>query len=280
MRPLETQFAGPSWPGRNMKLSVVIPAHNEEGCIAGTVRALHAHLSENGVQHEIVVVNDNSTDSTGEILAALRSEIHELRPIFNEPPNGFGLAVRRGLAEATGEAIAVYMADASDRPEDLLRFFRTMEATGADCVFGTRFARTSNIIDYPWPKMVLNRMANSFIKVLFRLPYNDVTNAFKLYQRHVIVGIQPLFSHHFNLTVELPLKAIVRGYSYEVVPNDWINRKAGESKLKIKEMGSRYLFIVLYCFLEKWLSQGDYHSKKHVKPGPIAEPVEGNQNSA
>lgn len=244
-----------------MKLSVVIPAYNEEGCIAGTVRALHEKLRAEAIDHEIVVVNDNSKDQTATILDALCTEIPELRPIFNAPPNGFGLAVRRGLTEASGDAIAVYMADASDRPEDLVKFFRVMEKKGVDCVFGTRFSRGGRTYDYPWPKMVLNRLANSFIRVLFRLPYNDVTNAFKLYRRHVIQGVQPLFSHHFNLTVELPLKAIVRGYSYSVVPNDWINRKTGESKLKIKEMGSRYLFIVLYCFLEKWLSRGDYHSK-------------------
>ena len=102
-------------------------------------------------------------------------------------------------------------------------------------------------------------MANLFIQILFGLRYNDVTNAFKLYKKEVIRGINPLMSHHFNLTVELPLKAIVRGYSFEVISIDWVNRKAGESKLKIKEMGSRYLFIVLYCAIEKWLSRGDYH---------------------
>jgi dolichol-phosphate mannosyltransferase len=70
--------------------------------------------------------------------------------------------------------------------------------------------------------------------------------------------------------VELPLKAIVRGYSYAVVPNSWTNRKQGESKLKIKEMGSRYLFIVLYCFIEKWLSRGDYYREVPTIPDDSA----------
>jgi dolichol-phosphate mannosyltransferase len=100
-------------------------------------------------------------------------------------------------------------------------------------------------------------MANHLIRVLFGLRYN-ITNAFKLYRRPVIEGLKPFLSPHFNLTVELPLKAIVRDYSYEVVPNEWINRKSGVSKLRIQEMGSRYLFIVLYCLIEKWLSRGDY----------------------
>jgi dolichol-phosphate mannosyltransferase len=247
--------------GLNTKplLSVVIPAHNEEGCIASTVENLHRQLAEAAISHEILVVNDNSSDRTEEILLTLEQQIPELRHINNCPPNGFGFAVRAGLTNFRGDAVAVYMADASDRPEDLIAFYRKMESEGVDCVFGTRFHRDGKVIDYPQHKLVINRMANTFIQMLFGLPYNDITNAFKLYRRHVLEGVQPLLSHHFNLTVELPLKAIVRGYSYAVVPNWWINRKTGISKLKIKEMGSRYLFIVLYCLLEKSLSRGDYH---------------------
>ena len=105
-------------------------------------------------------------------------------------------------------------------------------------------------------------MANLFIQIIFGLKLNDTTNAFKGYRREVIQGIYPLLSHHFNLTVEIPLKAIVRGYSYKIIPISWQNRKAGVSKLKIKEMGSRYLFIVLYIWLEKHFSMGDYVRKQ------------------
>ena len=154
------------------------------------------------------------------------------------------------------------MADGSDDPGDLVRFYRTMQSENTDCVFGTRFSKESKIIGYPLLKMFLNRCGNGFIRLLFGLRYNDVTNAFKLYRRHVIQGLQPIISHHYNLTVELPLKAIVRGYSYSVVPNNWTERRLGVSKLKIKEMGSRYLFIIFYCFIEKWLSKGDYCRKQ------------------
>jgi dolichol-phosphate mannosyltransferase len=242
-----------------VKLSVVIPAHNEEGCIASTVRALHGALATATIEHEILVVNDNSTDATGAILRRLDAEIGPLRRLDNPPPAGFGFAVRKGLQHVSGDAVAIYMADASDRPDDLIRYFRTMEEQRVDCVFGSRFCRDATVVEYPWLKLLLNRAANAFIQLLFGIRYNDVTNAFKMYRRHVIEGVEPLLSHHFNLTVELPLKSIVRGYSYAVVPSDWINRKAGKSKLRIKEMGSRYLFIVLYCWIEKWLSRGDYH---------------------
>ncbi|MGP1667801.1 MAG: glycosyltransferase family 2 protein, partial [Rhodanobacter sp.] len=202
---------------------------------------------------------DGSTDGTERVLQDLQSDIPTLAYVNSPAPNGFGFAVRRGLDAFRGDAVAIYMADASDRPQDLVRFFRAMLSHNVDCVFGSRFMAGGTAYDYPKPKLLLNRLANTFIQLLFGLRYNDVTNAFKLYRRHVIEGLRPLLSHHFNLTVELPLKSIVRGYSYTVLPNEWINRKTGISKLRIKEMGSRYLFIVLYCFIERWLSSGDYH---------------------
>lgn len=241
-----------------MKLSVVIPAHNEEGCVDTTVEELYKVLVAEAIDHEILVVNDNSTDGTAAALERLSVKIPTLRCINNNPPNGFGFAVRKGLESFAGDAVAIYMADASDSPEDLVLFFREMEESSVDCVFGTRFRGGGRVIDYPIAKLILNRLANTFIQVLFGLRFDDTTNAFKLYRRHVIEGVKPFLSHHFNLTVELPLKAIVRGYSYSVIPNSWTNRKSGTSKLRIKEMGSRYLFIVLYCLIEKWLSRGDY----------------------
>jgi dolichol-phosphate mannosyltransferase len=242
-----------------MKLTVVIPAHNEEGAIVSTVSLLARTLREQKIVHEILVVNDHSTDGTGVALRALARRISTLTIVNNEGRRGFGSAVRAGLANVSGDAVAVFMADASDSPKDLVKFFRVLEASPEiDCVFGSRFMPGSQVIDYPWFKLMLNRMANWFIQVLFGLPYNDTTNAFKMYRREVIEGIAPLFSLHFNLTVELPLKAIVRGYRYQIVPNTWTQRRKGMSKLKIREMGSRYLFVVLYCLLEKWLSRGDY----------------------
>jgi dolichol-phosphate mannosyltransferase len=250
------QHLNPSSP--NMKLSIVIPAHNEEGSIKKTVTAFHSKLKEERVSHEILVVNDNSKDRTEEILKALSKKHREVRYVNNTPPNGFGFAVRKGLESFRGDCVAVVMADMSDRPVDLISYYRKMVAEDLDCVFGSRFIKHGKVIDYPKNKLWLNRFTNGIIRVLFGIKYNDVTNAFKLYKRETLEGLQPLLSHHFNLTVELPLKAIVRGYSYGVVPNHWTNRADGESKLKIKEMGSRYFFIILYCLLEKWLSRGDY----------------------
>jgi dolichol-phosphate mannosyltransferase len=238
-------------------LSVVIPARNERENLRPTIAALVGKLDEAAIRHEIIVVDDHSDDGTAAELVALQHDFPTLRQVSNQDKGGFGLAVRAGLDTFRGDRVAIVMADGSDDPTDVVRFHRKIDE-GYDCVFGTRFAPESTLVDYPPHKLILNRLANLFVKVLFRLKTNDVTNAFKCYRRTVIAGVQPILSHHFNLTVELPLKAVIRGYSYAVVPNAWYNRKVGLSKLRIREMGSRYLFIVLYCFIERYLSRGDY----------------------
>jgi dolichol-phosphate mannosyltransferase len=245
-------------------LSIVIPAHNEAQHIEQTVLDLHDALTVGGISHEILVVNDNSRDETEQVLLRLEASIPEVRYINNQPPNGFGFAVRCGLAEFRGDVVAIVMADGSDDPHDVVAFYHKLQE-GFDCVFGSRFRRGGSVTDYPWPKLILNRLANSFIQTIFWLPYNDITNAFKMYRRNVVAGVQPLLSRHFNLTVELPLKAIVRGYRFCVVPNSWKNRKQGVSKFNIREMGSRYLFIVTYCWLEKQLARGDYQNSPELK---------------
>jgi dolichol-phosphate mannosyltransferase len=249
--------------------SVVIPARNEEGCVAATVEDLHAVLEAAGVPHEIIVVDDGSTDSTGSVLAALAERIPQLRPVRNEGLHGFGRAVVCGIDAAAGDAVAVMMADGSDDPRDAVRYWETLQQ-GWDAVFGSRFIRGGSVQDYPRHKLLLNRAANLFLRLLFRVPCNDITNAFKAYRREALEGCRPFLSPHFNLTVELPLKIIVRGYCWTVIPISWRGRRTGVSKLRIKEMGSRYLFIALYCWLEKYFSRGDYRVRR-----PPASPPPG-----
>jgi len=240
-----------------MKLSVVMPAQNEEGSVGATVEGVVAVLEREGVDYEVVVVNDDSEDSTEAVVAAIGERNPRVRVHRSHYERGFGMAIRAGLDVYVGDAVAIVMADASDNPEDLVRYLRLLEE-GYDCAFGSRFVSGARVYDYPRLKYVVNRLANQFIRILFRHRYNDTTNAYKAYRRDVIETIQPLLSKHFNLTVEMPLKAIVRGHTYAVVPTDWTNRTSGVAKLAMKEMGSRYLFIVLYVWLEATLSRGDY----------------------
>lgn len=240
-----------------MKLSVVIPAYNEEETVAETVEDLVSTLSREKIEHEVIVVDDSSTDGTAAVVQGIGAEHPQVRCLPSPYRNGFGFAVRAGLEAFEGDAVAIVMADGSDSPGDLVSYQRLLEE-GYECAFGSRFVHGSTVLDYPRSKLIMNRIVNFGIRVLFRHGYNDTTNAFKAYRREVIENIQPLLSHHFNLTVELPLKAVVRGYSYGIMPISWTNRTAGVSKLRLNEMGSRYLFIVLYVFLEHHLSRGDY----------------------
>jgi dolichol-phosphate mannosyltransferase len=251
-------------------LSVVIPCRNEEGAIPSAVEHLYAELLQHGVPHEIVAVDDGSTDSTWQALQALGPRVPTLRPIRNTGENGFGRAVALGIDHSRGDAVVIMMADESDDCRDVVRYWNLL-SEGWDAVFGSRFIRGGGVTGYPLHKLVVNRLANLFLRSLFHIPLNDFTNAFKAYRREALDGCRPFLSPHFNLTVELPLKTIVRGYSWTTMPITWRNRRTGISKLKIGEMGSRYLFIALYCWLEKYFSRGDYR-KKPAAPGTSRAP--------
>lgn len=247
---------------QTMVLSIVIPAYNEAESLPDTITTFYQALSAHNIPHEILVVNDNSKDNTLEVLERLQAITPSLRFITNPPPhNGYGWAVRAGLDAFTGDCVAVVMADLSDAPGDLVNYYRCMQQHQVDCVFGSRFIRGGKTYNYPWLKLRINRIANNLVRMVFGIRYNDCTNAFKLYKKETIQGLRPFLAPHFNLTLELPLKAIVRGYSYKVVPNTWTNRKYGKSNLRIREMGSRYFFILLYCLIEKFFSRGDFKKK-------------------
>jgi dolichol-phosphate mannosyltransferase len=239
-----------------VKLSVVIPARDERDSVEPTVAGAAMALSEAGIEYEILVIDDGSSDGTGDAVRRLAATDGRIRCHRSHYPAGFGRAVRVGLDRFEGDAVAIMMADRSEDPADLVRYHRALEQ-GYDCAFGSRFIAGARLEDYPRLKLVLNRIANWTIRLLFRHGYNDTTNAFKAYRREVIEAIRPLLSNHFDLTVEMPLKAAVRGYSYRIVPVSWVNRAAGEGKFALREMGSRYLFIVLYVLLERQLTSHD-----------------------
>jgi dolichol-phosphate mannosyltransferase len=249
-----------------VKLSVVIPARNEQASIAAVIEATAAELDRAGIEREIIVVDDSSSDSTAGVVEGIVATDPGVRLLGSPYPGGFGLAVRAGLECFEGDAVAVMMADGSDDPADLVAYWRVLDE-GYDCAFGSRFGNGGQTFAYPRVKLAVNRIVNTGIRLLFGHGYNDTTNAFKAYRREVIETVQPLLSHHFNLTVELPLKAVIRGHSYAVVPISWRNRAAGRSKFAFQEMGSRYLFIILYAFLEHHLSRGDYRQGQTTRAG-------------
>ncbi|HUR56408.1 MAG TPA: glycosyltransferase family 2 protein [Opitutaceae bacterium] len=240
--------------------SVIIPARDEEESLPSTIADIVREFSAAKIPHEIVVVDDGSRDRTWAVLHELRQTFPTLAPTQNTGSNGFGRAVVWGFDHSRGDAVVVMMADSSDSPADAATYWRLLNE-GNDCVFGSRFVTGGKVIDYPRVKLMVNRLANFLVRIGFNIPLNDTTNAFKAYRRTVIDGCRPFLAPHFNLTVEIPLKAMVRGYTYAITPISWRNRRFGVAKLKIKEMGSRYFFICAYVWLEKYFSRGDYRRK-------------------
>ena len=207
------------------------------------------------IPHEIIAIEDASEDRTWEIINEIKTRIPVVKAIQSPAPHGFGRAIIAGLDKMEGDAVVLTMADESDDCWEVVRYW---EQEGYDCVFGSRFIKGGGATNYPKLKLLLNRCANLFLQVMFNIPLNDTTNAFKAYRREVIDGCRPLISPHFNITVELPLKAIVRGYSWTTIPITYRSRKTGKPKLKIKEMGSGYVFSWLHVWLEKHLTRRDY----------------------
>lgn len=244
-----------------MKLSLVIPAHNEESCIRQVMEELIAELVREKISYEIVIVNDNSRDNTRKIVEELSEKYPGIKLINRVPPNGFGRAIRDGLSNVTGDVVGIVMGDLSDDPKDVVRCFRKIQE-GYDCVFGSRFMRGAKVRDYPLIKLIVNRIANLFIQIMFLTKANDITNAFKFYKADVIKAVMPLQSLYFNITVEIPLKAMVRGFSYVQIPINWYGRESGVSKLSIRQMGRKYLFMVLYVWLEKMLLADEINRQK------------------
>ncbi|MGB2879804.1 MAG: glycosyltransferase family 2 protein [Candidatus Omnitrophota bacterium] len=247
-----------------MKLSVVIPAHNEEAIIERVIMEILRELEKESIDNEIIVVDDNSTDGTANIIDRLSREHGNVKAVHRKPPKGFGRAIREGIEIAKGDVIVTAMGDASDDPKDIVKYFRKIEE-GYDCVFGSRFIKGASIKDYPPHKLFVNRLANTFLMCLFWTKHNDLTNAFKAYRKEVIEAIKPIESLYYNITIELPLKALIRNFSIATVPINWYGRESGVSKLKIQEMGRRYLYIALYLWLQRTLIMDDIRERQKCR---------------
>ena len=244
-------------------LSVVIPAYNEEENIKPTVIEIITVLRKEQIPFEIIVVNDNSKDKTPEVVKSIQSENKEVILVNRTPPGGFGRAIRTGLENFSGDIVVIVMADLSDDPFDIVKYYRKIEE-GYDCVYGSRFTQSSIVRDYPTYKLIVNRIINTMIQLIFLTKHNDLTNAFKAYRSYVIKNIAPLHACHFNITIELSLSALIRQYKIATVPINWYGRKWGQSNLKLRAMGRRYLATLIKIWFERLLILDDILAEKSI----------------
>ncbi|MBD1164580.1 glycosyltransferase family 2 protein [Pelagibacterales bacterium SAG-MED13] len=235
-----------------MSLSIIIPAYNESNQINHTIKKLEI-IPKKIKDYEIIFIDDLSIDDTYKKLKKIEKKFKRIKVLRNKK-KGLGPALELGIQKSRKEHICIFMCDLSDDVRDIIKYYKcVINDPNLDAVFGTRFSKDSKILNYPYVKLLINRIANNFIRFLFLSDYNDFTNAFKLYKRKTLLKLFPIVSENFNVFLELPLKIITRKYKYKIVSINWFGRKFGESKFRIKEIGSMYIFTMLYCFLEKIL---------------------------
>ena len=234
----------------NKDLTILIPVRDEEENVKIISREIiDKILCKN---YEILFVNDFSQDRTEEVILDLMKNEVSIRYINNQK-KGLGGAIQEGIKESEGKFVCIMMSDSSDTVEDLNTYYNTISSDNFDAVFGSRFIKGGRTVNYPLIKYILNRLGNRLAQFLMWSDLNDFTNGFKIYRKEVLDQLNPLVSESFNIFFELPLKIISRNYKYKIIPIEYYNRTVGEAKFKIDELGSKYLFTLLYCFLEKLL---------------------------
>ena len=238
-------------------LSIIIPVRNEYENLDEIERQFSTNFSK--IHHEVILINDYSTDDTFLKVKEITKKNNNFILLDNKK-KGLGGALNLGIEQSKGEYICIMMADFSDSIDDLKKYYQMINESKKDAVFGSRFIKDSKVTNYPKQKYILNRIFNFVVSLIFLNKFNDFTNAFKIYRSKVLKSFLPLVSESFNIFLEMPLKVISRGYSFDVIPISWTGRKKGEAKFNIKELRSKYLFTLIYCFIEKIL----LNKKKNV----------------
>ena len=231
-------------------LSILIPVRNEEENVNIISKEIITKISIQS--YEILFINDFSEDNTERELIKLNTSNTKII-YYNNTKKGLGGAIDLGIQKSRGDYVCIMMSDSSDTVEDLNAYYNVISNYNLDAVFGSRFIKGGKTVNYPLLKMILNRMGNLLAKFLLWTDLNDFTNGFKIYKRDSLLKLYPLVSESFNIFFELPLKLIIRGFKYKIIPISYYNRTVGEAKFKIDELGSKYIFTLLYCFLEKIL---------------------------
>ena len=234
-----------------MSLSIIIPVYNESSQIPITIKKLSVLKNELN-EFEIVFIDNLSSDDTLKKLKFYTKKKSYFK-IYKSKKRGLGSAISTGIIKSKKKYICIFMSDLSDDIKDLVKYFKIISKNKLDAVFGSRFLNQSKVKNYPKHKLILNRFINNIIKLIFLSDYNDFTNAFKIYRRSTLNKLFPLVSENFNIFLEIPLKIITRNFTYRIIPINWTGRKKGTSKFRIKELGSMYLFTLLYCLFEKIL---------------------------
>ena len=225
-------------PELSRSVSFVVPCHNEEMNIPHVVEGILGFYAP--YVHEIILVNDNSTDATREVAAKIAAVEPRLKVLNRQPPNGVGNALRDGYALASGSYILTMDCDFVEILPELRDLFDAI-AVGHEGAIGSRFSHESLLVNYPFIKILCNRGFHLLANLLLPLRVRDISNNLKLYRAEILKNIE-IEEGHFAANVETGLKPLLAGYDVKEVPISWINRtiNMGSSSFRIVNVSPNY----------------------------------------
>ncbi|MDQ3623217.1 MAG: glycosyltransferase [Verrucomicrobiota bacterium] len=243
-------------PELRRAVSIVVPCHNEEMNVGPLVARLRNLFDE--YIHEIILVDDNSRDGTREALRRLAEEDPRIRPIYRSPPNGVGLALAQGLRETSGQYVLCMDCDFQHLLPEIRDLFDTV-LQGYDVAVGSRFSRHSVVLNYPFQKIVANRLFHALAQLVLWGRFRDLTNNLKLMRREVVNRLE-LLEPGFAVNAEIGLQPLMMGYRVKEVPISWIGRgiDMGASSFKVWRVGGGYWRVLRRIWRFRFFRAGPY----------------------
>ena len=230
-----------------MKISIVIPCHNEKDNLRFLFNDLIKLRKRNKWDCEIVAVNDNSTDNTGRIIDFYSKKYKKIVAVHRrDGKRGMGFTLVEGTKKASGDVVVWMMGDRSDDLNTVLNIIQKL-SNGYDMVFGSRYMKSGSRGDLGMDKAIFGSGYTFITKLLFGIHVHDITNAFRGFKKHVFDSIR-LDSADYAISPEFAIKAQLKKYKLCEVPTTYFNRRAGKTKFKLLKMGLRYISLFKYRF--------------------------------
>ena len=231
-----------------MRMSIVVPAHNEEDNIIEVIDRIEHYLDIQSLDCELVVVNDHSTDATAELVSKMSNQYINIRLIENKLDKGFANALKTGFNNTLGDVVVPIMGDLCDDLSAIEIMFQKINE-GYDVVCGSRYTKGGARLGGSKIKGFFSCFVGVSLHYLLGLPTRDIGNAFKMYRKKVIDGID-IKSKGFEISMEIPLKAHYLGFKITEVPTVWRERTKGKSNFRIFKLLPSYLKLYIWAIFK------------------------------
>lgn len=229
-----------------MKLSIVIPAHNEEENIGEVIKRIEEGLD---IDYELVVVNDHSTDNTLAVLEKLSKQYQNISVVENELKKGFANALKTGFLNSAQDAVLPVMADLCDELSTIKEMLELLNK-GYDIVCGCRYTKGGARLGGSRIKGFFSGFVGRSLYYLLGIPTHDIANAFKMYRKTVLDAVD-ISSCGFEVSMEIPLKAYYLGFKITEVPTVWRERSKGKSSFRMFKLLPGYLRLYLWAIFKR-----------------------------